>query len=108
METELAAPVSFAEWNAAINALQSGKAPGPSRVTSNMIRKWPPEVRMYAYRCVASIWENKDTPLWWKDHIQCLAPKKPDSVALSNMRPIGLYEIVRNDEESILLRKLST
>jgi hypothetical protein len=91
------APITFADFDRAIDDLSNGGAPGPSNATANMVKNWNTEVREYAYRHMQGLWELREhgIPQWIKDKKIKLAPKVPGNSDLKNMRPISLYEVIR-------------
>jgi len=101
-------PISLSDFRDMINRLKWGKAPGPSMLTTNMIKLWPPEVVEWAHRAMNIMWEARYSPDWWGDRVLCPAPKKPDSNALTNMRPIALYEILRKMWTGGIVAKIQT
>lgn len=102
----LADPITFAEFDAALTALTNGGAPGPSEATASMVKAWSPDIRKLAHRHMANIWDNKASPLWFKDKVIKLAPKIPGNTELNNMRPISLYEVLRKAWTTIVAKRI--
>jgi exonuclease III len=108
MEKAMSDPISFEVFEAAINSLKSDKAPGPSMVTPNMIKAWSHDTLHYAYELINGLWEAKHIPKWWSDHILCPAPKKSNDPVMDNIRPIGLFEVIRKVWTGIIGARIHT
>ena len=102
----MAEPITFTEFDAALTALTNGGAPGPSEATANMVKAWSPDTRALAHRHMANIWDNKASPIWFKDKVIKLAPKIPGNTDLNNMRPISLYEVLRKAWTTIVAKRI--
>jgi hypothetical protein len=91
------APITIADFDKAINEIANGGAPGLSGATANMVKGWNAEVRLFAYEHMHTLWtlRAEGIPQWIKDKKVKLAPKQPGNAALTNMRPISLYEVIR-------------
>ena len=95
MNAAMSEPITFETFEDAIKALKADKAPGPSMVTPNMIKAWSYDTLQYAYSLINGLWLAKHIPKWWSDHILCPAPKKSNDPVMENIRPIGLFEVIR-------------
>jgi hypothetical protein len=110
-KTEIAdslhAPISEQDFTDALDHVQKKRAPGPSMVTTNMIRAWSPNTRYIAFVLLDNLWKNKEVPEWWADGVLCPIPKKPgDTTLQNNMRPIGLLEVIRKVWTGIIFRRI--
>lgn len=99
-------PLTFKEFDDAINQIRAGSAPGPSDATANMVKGWTPHTRKLIYAHMTTLWMHKFTPLWMKDKVVKLVPKVPGSSELNNMRPISLYEVVRKVWTTTIARRI--
>ena len=102
----LDAPITLRQFKDAIAALPSGKAPGPSGLTANMIKAWPTDTIELVYDMLNTMWKDKSIPAWWGDKLLCGIPKKPGETALTNVRPIGLLEILRKLWTSMVVTRI--
>ena len=102
----LAERITFDEFDATLNGLVNGSAPGPSEATANMIKAWSPSIRTLVFDHMENIWTQRATPKWFKDKVIKLAPKIPGNTELNNMRPISLYEVIRKVWTTILAKRI--
>ena len=107
IEATIQAPITFEQFNAEIDHLATGGAPGPSEATVNMLKAWPTDIRQLAHQHMTTIWTSRTSPVWFKDKIVKLAPKIPGNTDLSNMRPISLYEILRKLWTTIIAKRIN-
>ena len=98
--------ITLEQFKAAIRAMPAGKAPGPSGLTANMIKAWPEETIVVVHAMLSKMWKDKSIPPWWGDKLLCGIPKKPGESSLSNVRPIGLLEILRKLWTSIIVTRI--
>jgi hypothetical protein len=54
-----------------------------------------------------NIWSSLTSPSWFKDKVIKLAPKLPDNPALTSIRPISLYEIIRKVWTIIVAKRIN-
>ena len=101
-----ARPIMFYEFNSAIEKSKRDKAPGPSGLTSNMLKSLSLSARRYIHNAMSILWEEKHIPQWMKDRMMALIPKKNGSVSLGNLRPIGLLEVLRKVWAGIIVRRV--
>ena len=99
-------PITYDDFNLAINSLTNGGAPGPSGVTVNMIKAWSPSTRKFVHMHMDNIWTARTTPLWFRDKVIKLAPKITGNSELKNMRPISLYEVIRKTWTTIVAKRI--
>ena len=104
LHTTIGAPLQWHEYDAEIHLLMNGKAPGPSGVTATMIKAWPPETHSSVFDCLASIWSHRHVPNWWLHSYLHPIPKK-GAATLENLRPLGLYEILRKILAAIIIKR---
>jgi len=100
-------PITFDQFEATINALPSGGAPGPSQVTVNMVKAWAPATKRFIYTHMLNLWTTRSTPTWFKDKLLKLAPKVAGRTELTNMRPISLYEIIRKIWTTMVAKRIN-
>ena len=98
--------ITFEDFDAAINALTNGGAPGPSGVTVNMVKAWSLSTRRWIHMHMTNIWTAKTTPAWFRDKVIKLAPKITGNSELKNMRPISLYEVLRKTWTTIVAKRI--
>lgn len=108
MKTAMEADITFEDFEEAIKALKYDKAPGPSMVTPNMIKAWSTDTLRFAYALIHGLWQAKHIPKWWSDHILCPAPKKSNDPVMDNIRPIGLFEVIRKAWTGIIGARIHT
>ena len=89
--------ITLERYKAAIRAIPAGKAPGLSSLTANMIKAWPEESLVVVHTMLSKL---------WKDKLLCGIPKKNGETSLSNVRPIGLLEILRKLWTSIIVTRI--
>ena len=106
LQESLTEPFTFEEFQRGIARLTKDKAPGPSMVTSNMLKALPEEVLKRMYDLMNELWSRKEIPLWWKDHVLTPAPKSELVDHLDQMRPIGLFEITRKVWTAMVVRRI--
>jgi hypothetical protein len=95
MMAAIQTPVSLQAFMAAIKGQPSGKAPGPSGLTANMIKSWPDSIINLAHSIIQTLWSRGEVPGWWGDRLLCLASKSSAEFSLDNLRPISLFEVIR-------------
>jgi hypothetical protein len=106
LQRSLDSAITFDHFDGAINSLVSNKAPGPSGLSTSMIKAWPQCTREAAFAILSRLWENKSIPIWWGDKLLCGIPKKADSSTLANVRPIGLLEVLRKLWTSLIVVRI--
>ena len=106
IHARLSERITYEEFDASLNALVNGSAPGPSEVTSNMIKAWSSSTRHLVYAHMEHIWIERAAPKWFKDKVIKLAPKIPGNTELNNMRPISLYEVLRKAWTTIVAKRI--
>jgi hypothetical protein len=107
IEEAIYADITYEHFDEALVELKTGSAPGPSRVTANMIKAWPRSTKIFVYKHMTNIWKSRTIPIWFKDKLMKLAPKIPGNDQLDNMRPISLYEIIRKIWTTIVARRIN-
>jgi hypothetical protein len=107
MEEAIYADITYEHFDNAFAELKTGSAPGPCRVTANMIKAWPRSTKIFVYKHMTNIWKSRTIPIWFKDKLMKVAPKIPDNDQLDNMRSISLYEIIRKVWTTIIARQIN-
>jgi hypothetical protein len=107
MTEAICSPVSYASFVSAIQCQPSGKAPGPSGLTANMLKSWPESLLRLAHSLIQTLWSRGVVPGWWGDRLLCLAPKASAEFTLDNLRPISLFEVLRKTWLGIICRRIS-
>jgi hypothetical protein len=77
IEEAIYADITNEHFDKALAELKTGSAPGPSRVTANMIKAWPRSTKIFVYKHMTNIWKSHTIPIWFKDKLMKLAPKIP-------------------------------
>jgi hypothetical protein len=62
MSATLAQAFSLEEFTAAIKHLSKDKTPGPSMVSSNMIKAWDAGMIAYVHSMMQVLWKHKTKP----------------------------------------------
>lgn len=106
LQSALDAEITFDHFDGAIDSLIPNKAPGPSGLSTSMVKAWPCSTRKAAYKILARLWENKSIPIWWGDKLLCGLPKKANNSTLANVRPIGLLEVLRKLWTSLIVCRI--
>jgi hypothetical protein len=60
-----------------------------------MIRAWPPSYTSLVHSILCRLWAHHHIPKVWRRRLLTPLPKIPGSTALSNLRPITLYDCLR-------------
>jgi hypothetical protein len=107
MTEAICSPVSYSSFVSAIQCQPSGKAPGPSGLTANMLKSWPESLLRLAHSLIQTLWSRGVVPGWWGDRLLCLAPKASAEFTLDNLRPISLFEVLRKTWLGIICRRIS-
>jgi hypothetical protein len=90
IEEAISANITYEHFDKAIAKLQTGSAPGPHRVTANIIKAWPKSTKIFVYKHMTNYLE-----VLYNSH---LAPKIRGNDQLNNMRPISLSEIIQKTD----------
>ena len=97
MESALASPPSLEEFNEHLDNCPTDSAAGVSGLSYNMMHKWGPATRQFAYTHLRHLWLDRETPDWWKWRF--LVPigkgEEQPETDLSNVRPLMLLEPLR-------------
>jgi hypothetical protein len=106
LQRSLDSDITFDHFDGAIDSLIPNKAPGPSGLSTSMVKAWPLSTRLAAFAILHRLWENKSIPIWWGDKLLCGLPKKADNATLANVRPIGLLEVLRKLWTSLIVVRI--
>ena len=107
LERVMALPITLEDFAGAIKSATRDKAPGPSGLTINMVKGWPPDVLLAVHGLMEAMWREKYVvPEWWKDRLMHIIPKKDQEMTFKNMRPIGLLEVLRKLWSGIIVRRI--
>ncbi|HVI21775.1 MAG TPA: reverse transcriptase family protein, partial [Bacillus sp. (in: firmicutes)] len=103
----LAAPTDD-EWQHTISALPNDKAPGPSNISYEMLKKMAPPLSEYLKDIVTLCFNSGHIPSQWKDVTIYPIPKPSDwDCFLKNTRPICLIETARKLMTKIMTNRLA-
>lgn len=108
VESALDSPIPLPQFISVIRGLPANRAPGPPGLTANMIKAWPVETIIAVHDILTRLWNDKYIPTWWGDKLLCGIPKKPGEPALTNIRPIGILEILREMWTSIIVTRIQS
>ena len=100
--------ITHEEFYSTLHSISFNRAPGPSMVSSNMVKSWPPAIQQEAFTLIKSLWKHKHVPTWWRDRVMTPILKKPGEPSFSNLRPIGLLEISRKILTRIISHRILT
>lgn len=106
LERVMALPVTVEDFTGAIKSAARDRAPGPSGLTINMVKGWPPDVLLAVHGLLETMWNEKYVPEWWKDRLMHIIPKKDQEMTFKNMRPIGLLEVLRKLWSGVIVRRI--
>ena len=110
MAAALALEISFQDFKDVVKGKASGKAPGISLFSINMLKGLPEELLLDVYRALNHLWQNRDTgisPESWKNRFLAMVPKIAESApALDQVRPISLYETLRKVWTTIVTSRI--
>ncbi|MBQ27686.1 MAG: hypothetical protein CMH81_06050 [Nitrospiraceae bacterium] len=98
--------ITISEFHSTLDGMAKDKAPGPSMVTTNMIKKWTPEIKIEVLGLLQTLWTHRHVPRWWRDRVMTPLLKKPGHTSLKNLRPIGLLEVLRKLMTRIITHRL--
>jgi hypothetical protein len=74
--------------------LSSGKAPGPDKVTNELLKILPVAVKKLIHQLFIVMWATGLTPDAWKESETCMIHKKGNPMVIGNYRPIGLANTI--------------
>jgi hypothetical protein len=96
------------EWHSTISALPNEKAPGPSGISYEMIKKLTPSLSEQLKDIVTLCFNSGHIPSQWKDATIYPIPKPTDwNCHLKNTRPICLIETARKLMTKIMTNRLA-
>ncbi len=88
-------PLTFGKFEYSLDALVSGKNPGPSGLTSTQMKHWGPVTQRYFFTFSAQMWKAHHIPGFWQDRLMTLLSKEQEIHDLNKIRSISLFEIMR-------------
>ena len=97
---------TFEEVISGIKSFKSGKAPGESSITMDMIKHGGERVQQYLHRMLVKIWRTERMPDDWKEAVIIPVHKKGDKLDCKNYRGISLLEAAYKILSKILLNRL--
>ena len=110
MAASLTMEVTYEDFKNTVDGKASGKAPGISQFSINMLKGLPEELLFPVYRALNHLWTNRDTgisPESWKNRLLVMVPKLSESApALDRVRPISLYEVLRKVWTTIITARI--
>ena len=74
--------ITISEFHSTLDGMAKDKAPGPSMVTTNMIKKWTPEIKIEVLGLLQTLWTHRHVPRWWRDRVMTPLLKKPEDTRL--------------------------
>ena len=111
MASSLAKEITFQEFKDTVAGKASGKSPGISQFSINMLKALPEDLLLSVYRALNHLWINRDTgisPESWKNRFLAMVPKVAESApALDQIRPISLYETLRKVWTTIVTSRIT-
>ena len=106
----LSEAVTYEDFKKTVDGKASGKAPGISQFSINMLKGLPEDLLFPVYRALNHLWTNRDTgisPESWKNRLLVMVPKLSESApALDRVRPISLYEVLRKVWTTIITTRI--
>ncbi|KAG0422851.1 hypothetical protein HPB47_001373 [Ixodes persulcatus] len=87
---QLDAPLTFAEVEAAVQALKRNTTPGHYNITNTILRHLNEEVLEHLVQLFNQHWLNHTLPSTWKHSNITLIPKPGKKPSIHNLRPISL------------------
>ena len=100
--------LTWAEVEAAVQSMKSGRAPGIDEVTVETIRAAAEVGKQWLYRIMRSVWKERKTPTDWKKGIIVPIFKKGNRKVCSNYRGVTLMCHCAKIFEKILERRIRT
>ena len=98
---------TYDDWLLTLKHLPDHKAPGPSKITNEMLKKLGPKMNRFLYTIICACFISSFTPLQWNLAYVYLIPKpKSWNCKLDNTRPITLLDTVRKAFVKILNHRL--
>jgi len=98
---------TFDEWLLTIKHLPNDKAPGPSKISNELLKKMGPLANKLLYKIICACFLSGVTPAQWNiAHVYLIPKPKPWNCDLNNTRPITLLETVRKAFTKILNHRL--
>ena len=104
----LMSPPSKEEWQSVLTSFPNDKAPGPSGITYEMLKKFGSDAADFFHEFICFCLQTSTMPEAWNDAIVYPIPKPHEWQArLKNTRPITLLETARKALIKLLNNRLS-
>ena len=98
---------SFDEWLSVLKHLPDGKAPGPSGISNELLKKMGPLANKLLFKIICACFSSGLTPTQWNlAHVYPIPKPKLWNCDLNNTRPITLLETIRKAFTKILNARL--
>ena len=105
LQALLATEPTIEEWMAKVKSLPKKSAPGPSRLTYDMIQCWSEAVHVAVLRAHVCLWKDGVVPQEWKRKWLVLIPKGSGG-SLDDLRPLMLIEATRKIWAGVFLGRI--
>uniref|UniRef100_A0A7S3JW59 Reverse transcriptase domain-containing protein n=2 Tax=Aureoumbra lagunensis TaxID=44058 RepID=A0A7S3JW59_9STRA len=103
---DLFAPISIEEWKKYWSSRKSGKAPGLSGVTADMIRACPEDFQTLILSLLNSALRSRKNFSWWKRRLLLPVPKVANDPDINKTRPIMLLDVLSKGFWAILFSRV--
>ena len=100
-------PITFETFCNSILKRCGTKSPGPSGLTISVLQATPTSILQHLYHTLSVMWNARHVPRSWQARELALLPKKPNSITLSEMRPLMLLEVLRKTWLSLILHPVA-
>jgi hypothetical protein len=103
LQAALYTPFHYEQFTNTISKKKSGKSPGITNYSINIMKCWPDNIRRRVFDILNELWKIKHIPAFWKD--RCI-PKSNITDDITQLRPIALYEVTRKIWTAMVLSKI--
>src|SRR5215216_2932544 len=98
---------TYDEWLLILKHLPNDKAPGPSNISNEFLKKLGPLANKFLFKIICACFSSGLTPRQWNiAHVYPIPKPKPWNCDLNNTRPITLLETIRKAFTKILNARL--
>src|SRR5215216_6051113 len=98
---------TYDDWLLTLKHLPDHKAPGPSKITNEMLKKLGPKMNRFLYTIIYACFTSSFTPIQWNlAYVNPIPKPKPWNCKLDNTFPITLLDTVRKAFVKILNQRL--
>ena len=101
-------PITFDTFYTTLLQRCGTKAPGPTGLTLSILQNTPLPILHHLHSSLLTMWSFRHIPSNWQARELALLPKKPNSITLSEMRPLMLLEVIRKHWLHLILKPIST